>query len=210
MAAAAPAPARPRSQRSTPCRGRNRTRCPSAGCCPTWSPRSRPPPAPSPYCASNWLRNTLNSWIASWPKLMTGLPQIASSTLPPSISVVNPLRGSAMPPKLVTVPVSEPVPLWPAGFAPGSSCASTWKLRDSTGRSAICCPVITDDGCDLLTSTSGDSPTTVTLSSTAATPSLKSIVASVSTVSTICLVTGAKPDNSTRMSYGAGCSAIAR
>jgi len=46
----------------------------------------------APYCASNVFRYTLNSCTASCVMLIVGLPQIASSTPPPSMSVVKPLR----------------------------------------------------------------------------------------------------------------------
>jgi hypothetical protein len=42
--------------------------------------------------ASNWLRKTLNSCTASCVKFMVVLPQIASSTSPPSMIVVKPFR----------------------------------------------------------------------------------------------------------------------
>ena len=59
---------------------------------------------------------------------MTGLPQSVSSTLPPSMSVVNPLRGSA------TAEVRRRELVLPAVRPePGSSCDSIRKLRASTG-----------------------------------------------------------------------------
>ncbi len=145
-----------------------------------------------PYCASNWLRKTLNSCTASCDMLIVGTPWMTSSMSPPSMIVVNELRWSAAPPNFV---VAKRLGRW-SGAALGSSCASVTKFRSSTGSDAICSPTMAAEGCDLATSTSGTAPDTVTSSFTPPTPSRKSIVASAPMVRVISRASGVKPGRS--------------
>jgi hypothetical protein len=153
------------------------------------------------------LRKTLNSCTASCVKFVVVLPQIASSRSPPSMTVDQPFRWSADPPNFVGLKN------WTrllSGADPGSSCASSRKLRPSDGSVLTWLESTTDESSAFATSTVGEFPLTRTDSCTAATASLKSNVAAAPTMSAIVCFIGVKPESSAVSSYGPGGSATAR
>ena len=91
-------------------------------------------------------------------------------TLPPSSDTL--LMRSVPSPDVGTLPPS----FWPvpSDFTPGARVAKFIQLRPFTGRSLICTWSMRPVRSDFVGSTIGASPATITVSWTAATPSLRS------------------------------------